>query len=431
VGEREKQHDTEAQAETWLQERQTDCAEAGIGLYIHDARWHKCILDKTGVRHRPRQNARPTTVEIHKTKMARLATSDKADLKDALHALRRPEPAWPWPSFLEQLRVLLNAQRVVLYSVQLGARGYRLDFGHWVGFSRSSTEMNLECEGLLANASRPWALFDPIQPETAQRNRAVVLRAPQRWRDREGMQILRRLGFDGDRITRLIGRMERLNAKILHRIELADMHVCRALLCERERPLAHLGAYRQQPFSERERLLLHSLLPALQERLRREHLVLGAGMHAAAARTMIEAIDQPCFVVTEDAAIELANKDGLALAQGEADIRADIRLVIQGRPSRRFSAQPLHDADPVKRYLVRARPNASGPSTRLRQHARRWRLSDREATVLSRLVEGLPNKEIASVLGCQVRTVEFHLTRIFGKAGVDGRAALITRFWSG
>lgn len=57
-------------------------------------------------------------------------------------------------------------------------------------------------------------------------------------------------------------------------------------------------------------------------------------------------------------------------------------------------------------------------------------LSDAEHRVASLAAEGYLNREIAGLLGVTVSTVEQHLTRIYRKLGVDGRAGLAERLRS-
>lgn len=60
---------------------------------------------------------------------------------------------------------------------------------------------------------------------------------------------------------------------------------------------------------------------------------------------------------------------------------------------------------------------------------RDWGLTQKQSRVIAELVIGKANKEIAVALGCAEVTVEYHLTAIRRKTGLDGRAALISRFW--
>jgi two-component system nitrate/nitrite response regulator NarL len=56
--------------------------------------------------------------------------------------------------------------------------------------------------------------------------------------------------------------------------------------------------------------------------------------------------------------------------------------------------------------------------------ARRFNLTQRELEIIQAVVDGLPNKEIASRLGVREATVKHHLTSIFDKVGVSNRLEL-------
>jgi DNA-binding NarL/FixJ family response regulator len=51
--------------------------------------------------------------------------------------------------------------------------------------------------------------------------------------------------------------------------------------------------------------------------------------------------------------------------------------------------------------------------------------------VLALVVEGLPTRTMAAVLGVSERCVEAHLTAIFEKAQVETRAELAAAVWQG
>jgi DNA-binding CsgD family transcriptional regulator len=53
-------------------------------------------------------------------------------------------------------------------------------------------------------------------------------------------------------------------------------------------------------------------------------------------------------------------------------------------------------------------------------------LSAREREVLALLIQGRSNREIATQLGISGNTAKFHLTSIFNKLGVNGRAEAAT-----
>ena len=84
--------------------------------------------------------------------------------------------------------------------------------------------------------------------------------------------------------------------------------------------------------------------------------------------------------------------------------------------------------DQAVEEAVAFRPDPSGPLSPLHtdfQHSTEGKLSSREAEVLRLLVSGASNREIAAVLFISPRTVQSHLTSIFGKLGVNSRSAAV------
>jgi DNA-binding NarL/FixJ family response regulator len=70
------------------------------------------------------------------------------------------------------------------------------------------------------------------------------------------------------------------------------------------------------------------------------------------------------------------------------------------------------------------------------QEVREWRereqpeleLTEREMEIIAQVFKGLANKEIAAALFLSERTIKNHLTEIYEKIGVDGRAQLFHHF---
>jgi DNA-binding CsgD family transcriptional regulator len=62
--------------------------------------------------------------------------------------------------------------------------------------------------------------------------------------------------------------------------------------------------------------------------------------------------------------------------------------------------------------------------------ARRWSLTPRQAQVLELLAAGRSNKLVAVLLHCAERTIEMHVTALFGRVQAASRAELVARFWT-
>jgi DNA-binding CsgD family transcriptional regulator len=66
---------------------------------------------------------------------------------------------------------------------------------------------------------------------------------------------------------------------------------------------------------------------------------------------------------------------------------------------------------------------------RLSLAVQRWGLTPRQTEVLTSLVDGLSNGEVAERLGCSARTVEVHVTSILDRADAGSRLQLVAAFW--
>ena len=62
---------------------------------------------------------------------------------------------------------------------------------------------------------------------------------------------------------------------------------------------------------------------------------------------------------------------------------------------------------------------------------RGWNLTSRQTEVLELVARGMTNTGIAEALGIRLGTVEFHISAIFDKVGVNNRAALIATVMGG
>jgi DNA-binding NarL/FixJ family response regulator len=129
------------------------------------------------------------------------------------------------------------------------------------------------------------------------------------------------------------------------------------------------------------------------------------------------------------AAEMLARREGLPLELARVlEARSDLARAMGGAGSASIARARLQEALAVTEGLGNARE-----TTRLRERLGLSRaaagsvllpagLSAREAEVL-RLAAGRSNRAIAEELSLSAKTVENHLTNVYGKLGVDNRAA--------
>ncbi len=128
-------------------------------------------------------------------------------------------------------------------------------------------------------------------------------------------------------------------------------------------------------------------------------------------------------------ALRLGNR--LGLIRTLLDAHADAALLIQE------AADGLDD-DPVLRFYAerlafaaRTQPAQVEPPGASQQRAAREKafasLSPREAEIVQLLLQAMPNKKIARVLGLSLDTVKWHLKNCYSKLGLGGRDEVVER----
>lgn len=144
----------------------------------------------------------------------------------------------------------------------------------------------------------------------------------------------------------------------------------------------------------------------------------------AAFRTALTAIREPAVVVDGGGNVLLANGLGEALiARDRARVQRSLIEAARGESGQLgWQLTPLWGAAETVGYIavsVAGRGRRAVPG--------QWRLTSRQAEILDLVASGLTNATIAETLGIKERTVEFHVSTIFDKAGVDNRAGLLAR----
>jgi len=140
----------------------------------------------------------------------------------------------------------------------------------------------------------------------------------------------------------------------------------------------------------------------------------------AALEASLEALGVPALIVGPRGDVVCANCAGRAVIAREpstARMRAlDPRA--PGASQQRWDVTPIRSKGATGWSLLIFRAPSVTPSTR-------WKLTARQSEVLSLVAHGMTNTSIAETLGIRLGTVEFHISAIFDKVGVNSRAALI------
>ena len=168
----------------------------------------------------------------------------------------------------------------------------------------------------------------------------------------------------------------------------------------------------------------------------------GLPVRLTVLEVLLEMIEASVFVLSSGGRIVVANARGTALlaARGEAlrDFLDEGARGASGSESTptRWAAGPMCgwrrpfavDGGDVHSLVVVDEPRSTLDGVAERA-VRAWGLTSRQADVFRLVLEGLPNKDIATRLKLASRTVEVHITTLFEKAGVESRARLIAKTW--
>ena len=155
----------------------------------------------------------------------------------------------------------------------------------------------------------------------------------------------------------------------------------------------------------------------------------------AALDAALAAIRVPAFILDTSGEILRSNvglggRTAIDMKKAEQSLAA----AVSNRSNHRsydlaWDLTPLSASGAPMGFLAVLRPSAAplGDEAALSAAQLRWKLTPRQTDVLRLVVRGLTNLSIAQVLVVGRGTVEFHISAIFDKAGVDNRATLIAR----
>jgi DNA-binding CsgD family transcriptional regulator len=165
----------------------------------------------------------------------------------------------------------------------------------------------------------------------------------------------------------------------------------------------------------------------------------GPGASLADLIAAVEAIGAPVLIVGNQGEVLHANSNGRSLVERDPrGISQSFARTVEGAPNDHgWDLIPLSGHNGSRRFLAilssasravaPAQTRAVAPVVCVTSARTSWKLTARQTQVLDLVARGLTNATIAEDLDIGVGTVEFHIAKIFDKAGVDNRATLIAR----
>ena len=144
--------------------------------------------------------------------------------------------------------------------------------------------------------------------------------------------------------------------------------------------------------------------------------------------TTLALVEFPIFIADRQGAVLHANPAGYRLLERESTAvkEAVVQMATSGSVGSQWEVVPLPKRGECLGYMAMLRAPPSKPArSALSDATRRWSLTARQREVLNLVALGITNADIGKSLGIGKCTVEFHLSAIFDKAGIDNRTALL------
>lgn len=305
---------------------------------------------------------------------------------------------------LETFERLLELKTTALMRpVRIPDSGWGFEILEYRGVSPAGVKSYLQFCSSTADA---FIHYDPLRPETAQRNRVHT----------QGEMIA--LRGSSPMLTRGIPS-----------IGLSGHDQMRALLCDGSLLLGWVGGFRERPFDDEDRLAFGTLVPRLRSWLLVERMLRDADVASRGMASALEGLAVPALLLDEQGRVVHTN----ALAQQTlVDHRNGSAL---GQALRDPSTASWHSSEMSLRGEPKQRIAicfaAATLESRLDAACGVWGLSKRQREVLGLLARGDANKRIAEKLSVSEVTVEAHITAVLRKSHASSRTDLAARVWSG
>ncbi len=296
------------------------------------------------------------------------------------------------------LTSLLGAEQALALSVSRDADRWSVSGLAHPGFDDDAARVWRDC---VAAAPRSgWGTFDAEHPAPAERNRARLLRGLRARPELAQLPIWRAMRASG----------------------VAGKDSVRAIVCDGGRLLAWVAAFRTEPFSADDLQVLDAVAPHLVEPLRAQEHGERSEVALAALAPALEQIPAPAAVISTREGVLFANAAGREL------LRCGALRACLDDPG--YEKKRLLSSGGDEHWLVVHRSADASRLQRFGRAAAEWRLTPRQREVFEAMVDGSTNRDIATRLGCGVRTVEIHVAAVLEKSGCESRCELTARFWS-
>jgi DNA-binding CsgD family transcriptional regulator len=305
------------------------------------------------------------------------------------------------------VRELLGSEKAFAWSVKPNGERAAVEDG---ATDRLPARLISFCDEWMATKPVNWTSYNPLRPEASQRNRAMTL---------------------GDicAATGLHPTSAPIGIEVYPRFGMARDDQLRVLVCDGASMLAWVGVSQCDPVTPLQKQLLQRLVGPMKRRLATERLLREGRTTRGLLDAAFEAIAAPAFVLGERGRLLDANRAGTVWLRWDRAAREALlaSAVRGGRARAGFAITKIVARGAPVRFLAVRQGVDAAAAHALHASVSRWGFTRREAEIFAHLSRGKPNRAIAAELAISERTVETHLTSMFGKAQVGSRAELLAR----
>lgn len=299
------------------------------------------------------------------------------------------------PHVMEALCAFAGFTTSLAYRVE----PHRLEFCFTAGaMAAPRADLEAQANAALAQTDRV-ALYNPYCPEPNQRNKARYIPVLEH---RETNPAFYRIS------ERVIGK---------------ELNQLRVLLCDGPVLLAWVGGFAPGADLRHRAALLQRMGEPLRRRLAVERR-LGADARAAALDVLLDRFPGRALLVGPSGEIAHANGPARASLAKSTALRALAKQNVEApaAPLAGFERLAVPGAGAPAHVLLLELPSEEDI---IEARAQELALTPRQVTVLRLMARGYANKETAQALRVSVATVEFHVSRLLRRFGVDSRAQIL------
>lgn len=306
---------------------------------------------------------------------------------------------------LERVRTFLDVDNLILWCPQERTKGWGVERFEATGFDSAARVEAVLLEYLQRAPYRFW-FFDPIYPESDQRDRVV-----------ETIELVGTNAYRSSPIFR----------EVIEPLGLASRREVRALICEGRNLLGWIGSFYSAPLHPEQRLRLNTLLPALSLRLSADRALRSRAQTSATIASALDRMRPPAYVVGANGEILAANRSGRArLDADRAGSTKELDAVLRGQ-SVDFAERIALRGSGVPPALLIISPDRSISYVEesVLRASQEWGLTPRQCDVLRLVVRGHSTAAIAEQLGVGERAIELHVTVLLERARASSRTGLV------